>query len=402
MGKRRTLPPLWLLGIASSLSPFGMSIVVPALTNIARRFDADFVAVQFVISAYLFGLALAQPACGFFCDRYGRRPVMLAGFGVFVVASLLCAVAPSLELLIGARFLQAVGVSVGTVASRAILRDTYDRNRMAEAMSYIAAAMGLAPILAPVFGGTLTASLGYAWLFIGSAGIGALVLVHMSLSLSETLPTGTTPPRPRDWLASYRYLLRSRSFVGNTLAFGFVQASFFSFMSIGAPLFEERFGVNAGQFGLLWSLMALHYVVGATLAARLTPIIGTFRLTRATVSLAVVAGALAWAGSAMGELTVLKILVPLGLMMLLAGPTTPATMAGAVADHPTIAGTASGLSSAIGLVVAGSFSIIAGVVYDGDYATIGLIIFLTSLATAACWWLSVSAGPRREASQGSA
>ena len=96
-------PSLALLGIASGLSPFGMAIIVPAVHTLSTKFDAEFSAVQFVVSAYLFGLAAAQPVMGYFCDRIGRRPVMLAGFTVFVAASLLCAFAETLNQLIALR-----------------------------------------------------------------------------------------------------------------------------------------------------------------------------------------------------------------------------------------------------------------------------------------------------------
>lgn len=382
-------PSLWILSVASGLSPFGMAIVVPALAGIADRFDASFAEVQFVISAYLFGLAVAQPVFGYLCDRFGRRAIMLIGFSAFIGTSLLCAVAPTLELLIAARFLQAVGVSVGTVASRAILRDTYDRNRMAEAMSYIAAAMGLAPITAPILGGLLQASFGYAAIFVATCIIGVFVLISMLKNLRETLPPDQERPQIKEWFRNYAILLRSSSFVGNTLVFGFVQGSFFSFMAIGALLFAEVFSIQAGTFGVLWGLMALNYVLGATLGAKLTPILGTKTVLHWSIALGVAAGASAWLAASMGDLTVTKVLAPLGFLMLLAGATTPGAMAGAVADHPTRAGTASGLSSAIGLVVGGSFSVLAGHLYSGDYQVIAFLMFVATLGTGLSWMLAI-------------
>jgi DHA1 family bicyclomycin/chloramphenicol resistance-like MFS transporter len=381
-------PSLLLLSVASGLSPFGMAIVVPAMNSIALHHNAPFSKVQFVMSVYLFGLAIAQPVCGYLCDRIGRRPVMLCGFLVFTVASLLCAAAPTLDLLIVGRFVQAVGVSVGTVASRAILRDCYDRNRMAEAMSYVSAAMGLAPITAPVFGGVLHVGTNYTAIFLGTALMGAVVFIGMARSLVETLPANVEPPRVSVWLRSYRQLLSSRAFVGNTLLFGFVQGGFFSFMAIGSALFATKFNIQPAKFGLLWGLMALNYVLGSTVAAKATPKIGTLAVIKISVWISLLGGALVWAGANYGELTIPKVLFPLGLLMIAAGGITPGAMAGAVANHPMVAGTASGLSSAMGLVVGGSFSIIAGVMYTGDYQPIALLTFIASIAVAACWKLA--------------
>jgi DHA1 family bicyclomycin/chloramphenicol resistance-like MFS transporter len=390
---RKPAPSLLLLSVASGLSPFGMAIVVPAMNSIALHHNAAFSKVQFVISAYLFGLAISQPVCGYLCDRIGRRPVMLCGFLVFIVASFFCAVAPTLDLLILGRFIQAVGVSVGTVASRAILRDCYDRNRMAEAMSYVSAAMGLAPITAPFFGGVLHVGTNYTAIFLGTALMGAIVFIGMARSLVETLPADIEPPRVSIWLKSYRQLLSSRAFVGNTLLFGFVQGGFFCFMAIGSALFATKFDIQPAKFGLLWGLMALNYVLGSTVAAKATPRIGTLAVIKISVGLSVLSGALVWAGANYGELTIFKVLFPLGLLMIAAGGITPGAMAGAVANHPMVAGTASGLSSAMGLVIGGSFSVIAGVMYTGDYQPIALLTFIASIAVAASWKLATIPQP---------
>ena len=144
-----------LLGVASGLSAFGMASVVPTLPTLSRALGADFGSLQFVVSAYLLGLGLFQPIQGLLCDRFGRRPVMLMGFSLFAAASLLASVASGLASLVLARFLQAMGVSVATVVSRAIVRDTFEPGPAAIALSFITAVMGVAPVIAPVIGGTV-------------------------------------------------------------------------------------------------------------------------------------------------------------------------------------------------------------------------------------------------------
>lgn len=379
-----------MLGIASCLSPFGMSIVVPALPSIAQHFDASFSDAQYIISAYLFGLAIAQPVSGFLCDKYGRRPVMLTGFILFTLTSLVCFTANSLEQLTFARFFQAIGVSVGTVASRAILRDSHDRNKMAEAMSYIAIAMGAAPVIAPTLGGLIDASVGYSWIFLMTSIIGAIVFARMYFGLSETLPEEFERPKLSSWFSNYRHLFSSRSFVGNTLVFGFIQGSVFAFIAIGSLLFASEFGIGAGEFGLLWGLMAVFFVVGALFSAKLTRKFGTGFVMDISMALNILVGGLILLCASIGELTVSKVLVPFAFMMMLSGAVSPGAMTGAVADHPTRAGSASGLSSAIGLVVAGVFTIFAGTAYQGEYQLIGLIIFLSNIAAGICWLIARS------------
>jgi DHA1 family bicyclomycin/chloramphenicol resistance-like MFS transporter len=377
-----------LLGIASSLSVFGMTIILPAISSIGERFGEPFSSVQFVVSAYLFGLAFAQPVSGFLCDRIGRRRVMLAGFAVFIVASLLCIVAPSLNLLIMGRFMQAVGASVGTVATRAILRDTRSGEQMAEAMSYVAIAMGIAPIIGPIFGGLLDSYFGYQSMFIVTALMGVAVLVGMFVNLEETLPRDIVAPRVNEWLGNYWLLLRSPQFVGFTLIYGFVQGAFFCFLAVGAPYFEARFGMDSKTYGFVWGLMALTYVFGATVAAKLTSRVGTAGIMRASIALVMIGGILVLFSTWHEPGAPIHILLPLGLLMFAAGPATPGSMAGAVRYHPEIAGTASGLSSAIGLVLSGSFTVLSGSLYDGRFFPIAGLIFVSCMLAGLSWLLA--------------
>jgi DHA1 family bicyclomycin/chloramphenicol resistance-like MFS transporter len=340
-----------------------------------------------VISAYLLGLAAAQPVSGYLCDRFGRRPVMLSGFTLFVAASIACAVTTSLNQLILLRFLQAVGVSVGTVASRAIVRDTRDVNQAAEAISYIVAAMGVAPIIAPMIGGWLSAVAGHQGIFLMTAVIGAFVLVGMHNKLPETLDTDREPPKWRDWLDNYKYLLRSGPFLGYTLIFGFIQGSFFAFRAVGASLFASSFDMQAKTFGLVWGAMAISYVGGATAAGRITRIIGTDRVLKYGIWMTLFAGWFLFAIIFTTGVSIAGVLVPMFLLMAVAGAVAPAAMAGAVNHSPAIAGTSSGLSSALGIGVGGLFTIISGVIYTGDFTTIALLMAVSTTLATASWLL---------------
>lgn len=388
------MPSLALLGLASSLSVFGMAIIVPAIGGIAAHFDAAIADVQYVVSAYLFGLALSQPVCGYLADRFGRRRTMLTGFTLFIVASAGAVVAPSLPLLVAMRFLQAVGVSVGTVATRAILRDTRAGDKLAEAMSYVAVAMGVAPIIAPIFGGMLDAAIGYQSIFVLTALMGLLVVTSVFFHLDETLPDDYAARDVGRWLAGYAVLLRSASFVGYTLVFGFVQGTFFSFLAVGAPYFDSAFGIGSRQFGILWGALAVTYVFGAALGARLTPVIGAARVLRFGVLAGVAAGVLVVAVTWSGTVTPVRVLVPLGALMIVAGVVTPGALAGAVHDHPQRAGTASGLSSALGLVLGGVFTIISGSLYAGGFEPIALLMCGCTVATWLSWLLATRANQR--------
>ncbi|MDJ0927721.1 MAG: multidrug effflux MFS transporter [Gammaproteobacteria bacterium] len=375
--------PVLLLGLASALSPFGMVVVVPTLAEFGRLYQIDYVDVQFLISAYLFGLGVAQPFAGWLCDRLGRRPVMLGGFAVFVLASLACALVREFDTLILMRLLQAAGVSVGTIASRAIVRDTHDEAGTAQTMAVIAAAMGIAPVLGPVAGGLISDAFGPQAVFIASATLGVLVWLRILARLPETRPAGLVGAGGwSHFLRDYRALLGSRVFMGYTLMFGTVQGGFFVFLAVGAAVFENDLGVDQRGFGLIWGLLAIAYVIGAAIASRLTPRVGHHRMLQygliltASSSLGILALELA-AGISLASLTVL-----LALLTSASGLVIPGSMAGAVSYRPDIAGTSSGLSSALGLVLSGAFTILSGSLYDGRFLVVASLIALAGVLTA--------------------
>jgi DHA1 family bicyclomycin/chloramphenicol resistance-like MFS transporter len=384
---RVRIPSVWLLGLASGLSSFGVTIVIPAMVAISAQFNADYASVQFVISAYILGISLAQPFIGILCDQIGRRPVMLAGFAMFVVASIGASWTDSLSGLIVLRFLQAVGASVGTVAARAVVRDTRSPLETTVAMGQIAAIMGFAPIAAPAIGGWLGAALGYRSVFIATAALGLLVLILMYRTLPETLDRTQTTSHFSGLLKNYRALMRSRRFWGFTLVFGFVQGSFFTFMAVGAAVFEADLGLDARDFGTTWALMSVAYVLSAMASSRLTRTLGSGWVFGVTVVLTLLSGWLMFVWTSVSGATFLSVLAPLTLLMIGAGGVLPASMAGVVNAHPEMSGTASGLSSALAMLFAGAFTVLSGVFYKGTFETVAILITISTTITALSWLL---------------
>ena len=364
------------------MSPFGMAIVLPVIPEIVERFDSGYSAAQFVVSGYLLGIAVAQPAIGFLCDRFGRRPVMLGGLATFVVASIGLSVAATLPQLIALRVLQAVGAGAGSVVSRAVVQDTCTAETGTRAMSRLTIGLGVAPVVAPMAGGWLAAVGGADAIFLATAALGVVVLSRLAYALPETRDTGAEAPGWSAWFGGYRRLLVSRPFVGYTLVFGFVQGGFFAFLAVGAAVFESSFGIGPAAFGLIWGAMTIAFVVGATVGGRLS----VSTLSRYVFPTG------AWltpvAGLALLVLTRFvgaypgTVLLPILLMMTLSGLVMPAVLAGPVYHHPDIAGTSAGLSSALGLVVGSSFTIASGMLYAGAFEPIAVLIFVATILTA--------------------
>lgn len=380
---------LILLSVTSALSPFAMVVMAPALDALGVQFGVGAARTQFIVSAYLLGLAFAQPAAGILCDRIGRRPVMLWGFAIFVVTSIACALVDSLELLIGLRFLQAAGVSVGTVTSRATVRDLNDASGSARALSYISAAMGLAPIVGPAVGGSISAAYGPQAVFFASASLGVVVWVWGLARYPETTDPASRPkPSLGEWLRSYAELLRSRVFIGYSMMYGLAQAVFFAFMTVGAAVFSRDLGLGPGAFGATWGALAFAYVAGATLTGKLAARVPAIRLLGAGLATILV-----------GTFTLLALVltvgvnfwvltIPLIVLSLANGIVTPLSLAGAVSYRPLIAGTSSGLSSAIGLSLSGLFTIVTGLVYTGSFVPVAILMAGVAALTAATGWLT--------------
>lgn len=393
--------PRWgfiaLLGAASGLSAFGMASVVPMLPSLERALETDFATLQFVVSAYLLGLGLFQPIQGVLCDRFGRRPVLLGGFTVFLVASLLASIAPSLPLLVMARWMQAMGVSVATVVTRAIVRDSYEPEPAAIALAFITAVMGFAPVIAPVVGGLVSGAWGWRAVFWMHATMAGLLLVLMFLQLRETRPPGTRPTPIGELLKGFGVLLRERRFVGYSLTYSFVSGASFVFVTIGAALFERLFGLTGARFGTMWSGLAFAYVVGAASAGALSRRYGTRRVARFGVTLNL-AAALMFGAAALWPTPVLSAFVAaLAVQCLANGLVSPLALAGAVGDHPSLAGVAAGLSSSIAMLISMGCAILTGALYDGRALTTAVPLFC---ACVAAWFALQSALAGEDAAAG--
>ncbi len=379
-----TARPRWaligLLGGISGLSSFGMASVVPALPVLGRALSADAATLQFLVSAYLLGLGLFQPVQGLLCDRFGRRPVLLAGFSLFAVASLAALFAESLATLVVARFAQAIGVSVATVVTRAIVRDTHEPDEGAVALSFITAVMGLAPIVAPIAGGFVTALWGWRAVFALHTAIALALLLWMALVLRETRPPATRAMTLQQLLRGSALLLRDPVFIAFTAAYSCISAGSFAFITVGAALFERLFALRAASFGALWAGLALAYLVGAAAAGALSRRFGSRRIIEGGLWLNVGAAA-CFAFAALRPTPLLPaFLLALLLQMAANGLVSPLCLAGCVSERPELAGVASGLSSAVAMLTAMVCAAVSGIIFDGTARPIAALILLCACA----------------------
>jgi len=389
------MPPILLLGIASGISPFAMAIVVPALEVFAQKYQAPYSTVQFIISAYLFGLAVAQPIVGFVSDKIGRRPVLIAGFLLYVVASIICVTTESINALIISRFLQGTGGSVGSVISRAIIRDTSSPEQSAKALSRVTAIMGSAPMIAPVIGGLAYQFFGNPNdIFIITALFGIVILVPIFFKIPETKKDDLTQTDQKDtWLEKYKYLLSSKIFLGSSFIYAFTTGGFFSFLAVGSTVFSKELGIEATGFGVMWSLMTILYSLSSFISGNLSEKYGLMKVLLSGVIINLVAGSLFFLLFYIAGFTYLTIILPLVLMFFGHGFLVPMSTANAVSGKLAVAGASSGLYSSIGLTIGGLFSILSGAIYDGNFSPIAAIIMISTMLCALSYLL-VQSGER--------
>ena len=381
------------------MSPFGMAIVVPTLELFANEFQSNYSTIQFIISAYLFGLAIAQPFMGFLSDKLGRKPVMISGIILFIFASYICMTAEDLSTLIIARFFQGIGGSVGTVTSRAIIRDSYSGDMAAKSLSRVTATMGMAPMIAPVVGAFALSLTGSPnGIFMVTLFIGFAILIPVLFFLPETITKSDSEREKSVWYKSYSKLLRSEIFVGSTFIYGFTTGSFFAILAVGSTVFSKNLGIESTGFGLIWSSLTILYASASFYAGSLTARIGLMRVLNLGVTFNLIAGFLFALLIYHTGTNIYSIILPLSLMFFAHGFIVSMSMAKAVSDFPNIAGASSGLSSSLGLVTGGLFSILSGSIYSGEFFPIAIIVWLSTCFCYLCFLL-VRSGEKKKSLQ---
>ena len=359
-----------LLSAVTALGFCALHMVVPALPLLVPVFDDSPARVQLVLTLYLAGIAAGQLVYGPLSDRFGRRPVLIAGLALFLVGTLLCAVAPSLTALIIGRLLQALGACAGIVLARAIIRDVYDREAAARGLALVMMAMSLAPAVSPAFGAYLAEWFDWRAIFILLGGLGAIVFAATVVRLSETNFHRVSLDLAGMGRAA-TLLLRSPGFIGFALCSACTSASWFTFIAAAPQLLAHALGEPPSTYGLMILLPMAAYMLGNAAAARFALRFGSLALVvsgRAMAFVAAVAMALWWLAAG---LDVWVLFVPIALSSIGDGLSQPSAMAAGLSIYPRLAGTASGLMGFTQMIVAALGTYLVGLLpYDSAFGTI--------------------------------
>jgi DHA1 family bicyclomycin/chloramphenicol resistance-like MFS transporter len=385
-----------LLGSLTAMGPLAIDMYLPSLPSIATSLHAASGEAQATVSAFLAGMALGQLVYGPASDRLGRRPPIIFGTVVYVAASVLCAMAVSPAMLIGGRFIQALGACAGGVVSRAVIRDRFNHTETARALSLMMLIMGLAPILAPLLGGALLGFGGWRLNFWFMTSFGVAVGIAGFFRLSESRSAETTAHAATETpLQAYLALLREPRLVGYALAGSLNGATLFTYIASSPDLLIKTYGIPASAFGWVFGLNAVGIIgsnqVNRFLLRRRTP----DQVLAKSSLIAVGFGVLLLIAAVTGIGERWSVLPALFLLLSTYGFMQGNTMAGALNVDPRRAGAISALMGAVSFGTGAVASAAAGVLHDGTPRPMAMVMVVALIGSAAC--LHLLALPKRRA-----
>jgi DHA1 family bicyclomycin/chloramphenicol resistance-like MFS transporter len=395
MARAESLTVAILLTAMVALGPLSTDLYLPSLPTIGAAFGADTATVQLTLSVFLAGFAVSQLIYGPLSDRFGRRPMILGGIVLYFLASLACAYAPSIEVLILARFGQALGACVGPVLGRAAVRDIYGRERAARMLSYMGMVMALAPAVGPILGGIVEVHFGWRANFLALAAFGLTMLVATLVILPETNQwKSRDATRPGRLVANYLGLLRHRSYIGYVLVVACAYSGIFSFISGSSFVLIGLLGLSPDVYGFCFAAIVVGYMVGAFLSGRFTVALGLERMVQLGTTVQVLGGLAGVALYAAGIVTVSSIVGPVVVFMIGTGLAMPNAQAGAIGPFPRMAGSASALLGFFQMGLAALVGIVVGHGSGSSALTMMAAIALVALGGALSYWLIVRPAPQ--------
>ncbi len=357
---------LLLLVAMTGVAPISLYMLVPALPQLATVFGRDISIAQMTVSLYMVGIACSQIIMGPLSDRFGRRPVLLAGLGLMVAASAACIFAETLPQLIAARFLQALGGATGMVVSRAIIRDLYSRERIGAMISLVIAVMMIAQMLSPLTGGLLETAFGWRSIFYVITAASLMIAVAIALALPETRRDRTEAGGFRGDVGS---LFTNRAFVGYMLCQVLASQIIFTFAGAGPYIVVTQMGRSSAEYGAWFATTGFAYLIGNLFCVRFAPRHSLERLIWFGLALQFAGSLLNLVWGIAGLNLAPSWLFGTQMLVMFANAFVMSTAAaGAISIRPEAAGTASGAMGFLQMGIGSLFSQF-GAWLGGHFAT---------------------------------
>ncbi len=349
-----------LLGALTALGPFTIDLYLPAFPVLQADFRTSAAAIQLTLTGTMVGFALGQLIVGPLSDKVGRRIPLLAVTALHVLASIAAAFAPTLELLSVTRVAMGMGAAAGGVVAMAIVRDLFGGKRLVVMLSRLALVSGVAPVVAPLIGSALLTVMPWRGIFVVLAIYGAVMLVSAIALVPETLPRARRQDKGgATVLQRYKSVFSDRVFIGVLIIGGMSFSGLFSYLSASSFLFQETYGFDAQQYGLLFAVNSLGLVLGVQTASRLAARFGPQWVLAFSTAFLLVAAGVIIVTDQLG-LGLWGTVVPLFFFMTACGFTFPCVQVLALDRHGKAAGTAASILGACNFGVAGLISPIVG------------------------------------------
>jgi DHA1 family bicyclomycin/chloramphenicol resistance-like MFS transporter len=363
--KPTSVPLTVLLGLLMALPALGTDLFVPSLPALAQSFAASVSAGQAALTTYFVGLAAGMLVWGPLSDRFGRKPVLLAGLAMMFAASVAAALMTSIAGVAAARLAQGFAMSCGAVVVRSIVRDLHVHEQAAHLLASITVVFSLVPIAAPILGAQLAGRWGWQAVFWGIAAAGAALLAATASWLKETAPLPRRSVHPLALAAGFASIARDRRFRAPMLLALCTQVGLLAWVANSAFTLVRGLGISTVAYGWMFALVMLGQISGAWWSRRMVMRIGMARLMRAGVLLSLGSGlaaaALAWAGVAHW----LAVVLPFAVFLFGTALVMPNATATALSPFPGMAGTVSSLLGALCFAGGALMSSALGAFFDG-------------------------------------
>ena len=354
----------------TAIASMNMNVFLPSLPGMAIYFDASYATLQLSVSAYLFVSAFLQIIAGPLSDKYGRRPIILWGFGLFIFATIGCALAQTVEIFLAFRMAQAT-VVVGMAISRASIRDSLPANQAASLIGYVTMGMALAPMMAPAFGGALDEVFGWQATFVFLALLGIGVFTLSWFDLGETAPQ--TDNSVFQQFSEYPALFKSRRFWAYSLTLAFTTGSYFAFLGGGPFVGSVIYGLSPTELGFAFAAPAIGYAAGNFLAGRYSTQLGISFMINTGILIVCTGLVSVIVLFLFGYDSVLMFFSAIVFIGLGNGMTIPNATSAMLSVNPKLAGSASGLGGALMIAGGALLSAYAGAMLDADNGALQLL-----------------------------
>ncbi len=393
------LGEILLLGGLTAFGSVSMDMYLPALPSLVKTLHTTPSAAQQTVSIFLIGLAVGQLVYGPVSDRVGRRGPILFGVGVYLLASLGCALAASIGLLIVFRLLQAVGACAGMVIARAVVRDRYEDHEVLHVFSLLTLVMGSAPIIAPLIGGWVLTVGSWRWIF-GVQSLFALLITACAFfflpeSRSEATRKRALSERP---LASYLALLRAPRLLGLMLNGAFSNVALFAFITAAPELVITHYHVPAADFGWIFGVNVTGMMAAGQINARLARRVPGETLLHAANAAALACASVMVLCAVTGWGGMFGVLIPLWFVMASLGFSQPNASAAAMSVDRERAGATAALLGATMFGVGSLAGVVTSLLDDGTAKPVAIVVWLGLLVAVAIGQLMLRR-PRRAAAQ---